>query len=153
MTRLMRAIVLVAAALSLVAVAGCGDTAKNNEYVDAVNKAQTDFADSVSKLQVDASSATPDKAKEVFTSLATGVDKVVADLKAVEPPEKVADLHDELVAEVSSFGEAIRAAADSITGSDPQKIIDAQTKFATDVAAMGTKISATIDSINKELQG
>jgi hypothetical protein len=139
-------------ALALAALAGCGDTASTNEYVDAVNKAQTDFAASVSKVQADAAGTTPEKAKDVFTSLGDGVDKVVSDLKAVSAPDKVKDLHDQLIDQVSSFGTAIKKAGDSITGKDPRKITEAQTKFATEIASVGTKISSTIDEINKKLQ-
>ena len=52
MTRLLRVALVGVLALSLVAGAGCGgDTKKKDDYVDAVNKVQTDFATAVSNLQ------------------------------------------------------------------------------------------------------
>jgi hypothetical protein len=153
MSQILRLALLAALALSLVAV-GCGDdTASKNEYVDAVNKAQTDFAGAVSKIQADASSASPDQAKQVFDDLAGEVDKVVSDLEAVEPPEDVSDLHNQLVDQMGSFGDSIREAGDSIDGGDPQAIVEATTKFAQEVSKLGTDISKTIDEINQQLQG
>jgi peptidoglycan hydrolase CwlO-like protein len=153
MSQLLRLALLAALALSLVA-AGCGDdTAAKNEYVDAVNKAQTDFAAAVQKIQADASSASPDQAKQVFDDLAGEVDNVVSDLEAVEPPEEVSDLHNRLVDQMGSFGDSIREAGDSIDGGDPQAIIEATTKFSQEVSKLGTDISTTINEINQQLQG
>jgi hypothetical protein len=152
MTKHLRPALLIALVLSLVAVGCGGDTAEKNEYVDAVNKAQTDFAASVTKIQADASAATPDKAKDVFDNLATGVDKVVTDLEGVEPPEEVSDLHTKLIDQMGSFGDSIREAGESLGGGDPQKIIEATTKFSQEVSKIGTDISATIAEINTKLQ-
>src|SRR5436190_24092055 len=105
MTSLLRAVAVCAATLALVAAAGCGsDTKESNDYLNAINKAQTDFADSVQKIGSSASGSSPaEKAKNTFDSLEQAIDKVVADLKAVNPPDKVKDLHRQLVSELSQF--------------------------------------------------
>jgi hypothetical protein len=150
MSRLLRTLALTAAALSLVAASGCGgDTKTNNDYVNALNKAQTDFAAGVGKIQT---SAAPGKAQDVFTNLKASVDKVVADIKAVKPPDKVKDLHATLVGELESFGSAIDEAGNALNEKDPAKVAAAQSKFATAASSAGTKITQTIADINAKLQ-
>jgi hypothetical protein len=151
MTRLLRGALLAALALCLVA-AGCGgDTKSNNDYVGKINKAQTDFADSITKLQSNTGTTAADGQK-VFTDLSTAIDKVVADLKAVEPPDKVKDLHNQLVAEIQQVGTAVKGAGEALASKDPQKIAAAQAKFATDVGGVGPKVTKTISDINAKLQ-
>jgi hypothetical protein len=151
MTRLVRALLLLAAALSLVAGAGCGgDTQASNDYVGAINKAQTDFAESVTRLGSGRSSK--QAAEEVFADLGNAMDKVISDLRGVKPPDKVKDLHNELISEMGTFKTAIQKTGDALKTGDPQKVLAAQSSFATDASTVGTKIGQTIEAINKQLQ-
>jgi hypothetical protein len=154
MSRLLRAVLVAAAALALVAASGCGgDTKSNNEYVDAINKVQTDFADSVGKTTSAPSGGDPQAAaKTTFANLKTAIDKVIADLKGVKPPDKVKTLHNELISEMQQFNTGIQKAGAALDSKDPQKILSAQTEFATGASTLGTKISQTIANINKKLQ-
>ena len=136
--------------LTLALVAGCGgDTAEKNDYVEAVNKAQTDFAASMSKVQ---QGTGPAAGEQLFTDMKGSIDKVVTDLKAVEPPDDVATLHDQLVKQLGDFGAAVEKAAGSLTSSDPQKLASAQADFARSASGVGTDISRTISEINAKLQ-
>jgi hypothetical protein len=155
MTSLLRAVVICAAALSLVAAAGCGsDTKSSNDYVSDLNKVQTDFANSVQKVGTSSSAGSDPAAaaKKTFNDLNTAIDKVIADLKDVDPPDKVKDLHNELISEMEQFNSQVTAAADSLGSGDPQAILKAQSKFAASASALGTKISKTIADINTKLQ-
>ena len=154
MTSLVRASAVGLAALSLVA-AGCGsDTKANNDYVDAVNKAQTEFADNVQKV----GSSTPSGsdpaagAKQTFTALGAAIDKVIADLKAVEPPDDVKDLHNKLISQLNDFGGQVDQAASALGSGDLKAIAAAQAKFAQSASSLGTEISKTISDINTKLQ-
>jgi hypothetical protein len=150
MNRILRTALLAALTLTLVAATGCGgDTKENNEYVDAVNKAQNDFVAGVNKVQSMGASTKPE---DVFTQLNTAIDKVIADLKAVDPPDDVKDLHNQLIAEMGKFDTSIATAADALKSNDPQKISEAQVALGTDVSQIGTKVSSIITEINKKLQ-
>lgn len=152
MTKLLRALLVGALAISLVVAGGCGgDTKKKNDYVNAVNKVQTDFANAVSKLQSAGAGSGVAGAQKTFTNLKAAIDKVVGDLQGVTPPDSVKNLHNELIAEMKSFGSSIDAAGASLSSKDPQKILAAQTKFATDASGVATKIGNTIDKINTQL--
>jgi uncharacterized phage infection (PIP) family protein YhgE len=156
MTSPARVAVLCAAVLSLVAGVGCGgDTKASNNYVDAINKAQTDFAANIHKLGsgTSTSSDPAQAAKDTFAKLDTAIKKVVADLKAVKPPDKVKDLHSELIGELNDFEAQVKTAGASLGSGDPQAIVKAQSKFAASASSLGTRISQTIDKINKKLHG
>jgi hypothetical protein len=146
------AVTVCLAALSLVA-AGCGsDTKTSNDYVNAINKVQTDFANNVQKVGSAPSGSDPTAAaKKTFSDLNAAIDKVISDLKAVKPPDKVKDLHNQLVSEMVQFNGQVKAAGDSLSSKDPSKILAAQSKFASDASTLGTKISQTIDQINQKL--
>ena len=138
-----------AAALSLVAAAGCGgDTASKNDYVEAVNKAQTDFASSVGNVQGGAT----DDPKAIFDRLEKGLDKIVADLEKVEPPDEVKDLHEKLIADFGKFSTVVKDAGEAIGSGSQKKILEAQQKFGTEAAEIGGRVSATITEINSKLQ-
>jgi hypothetical protein len=144
-----------AAALSLVVAAGCGGSStSSNDYVTALNKAQTDFAASVRKVGSSSAGGNPTaSAKKTFSDLSAATDKVVADLKAVEPPDKVKDLHQQLISEMTQFRAQVKAAGDSLTSNDPNAILSAQSKFASSASSLGARISKTIGDINAKLQG
>ena len=145
MTRLLTGLAL----LATVALVACGgDTEAKNDYVAAVNKAQTDFADGISKAQAGAAT----DPKKVFDDMKASIDKVVSDLKAVEPPDDVTSEHSTLVSELEKFGAAVAEAGSSVTSGDPQKIASAQADFAQEASGVSTKIGQAIQEINAKLQ-
>jgi hypothetical protein len=156
MTFIARLVLLTVAALALVVAGGCGgsDTKKSNDYIKEINKVQQDFATNVQKVG-SSSSAGSDPlaaAQKTFADLKMAIDKAISDLKAVEPPDKVKDLHAQLVGEMDEFATEVKAAGDSLKSKDPQKILQAQSKFATDAGSIETKVTQTIDQINTKLR-
>jgi hypothetical protein len=149
-----RRLVPVLAALALVAVAGCGSDNKSaNNYVDAVNKAQNDFASTFDRLSSRiTSTSTPQQDQKTLDGFKHAVDKVVVDLRAVEPPDKVKPLHAELVNEISSYGREIDKAKQAFANGNPKAIIKAQTQLVTAVTRVSGQINRTIDAINKKLR-
>jgi hypothetical protein len=144
---------LAAVALGVVA-AGCGsDNKAANDYVDAVNKAQNDFASTFDRLSSQiTSTSTPQQDQKTLDGFKRAVDKVVGDLRAVEPPDKVKGLHGELVGEISSYGKEIDKAKRAFANGSPQAIIKAQTQLVTAVTRVSGQINRTIDAINKKLR-
>lgn len=155
MARLLRSAVMLAAVLALVAGSGCGSDAKSsNDYVDALNKVQTDFANSVSSsTAAPTSGSSEQRAEAVFAKLDTAIAKLITDLKDVTPPDKVKNLHHALITEMTQFKAQVRKAGAALSSGDPQKILKAQSQFATDASALGNKIGQTIQGINDKLHG
>jgi uncharacterized phage infection (PIP) family protein YhgE len=133
---------------------GCGsDTKAANDYVDSVNKAQNDFAATFDKLSAQiTSTSSAQQDRQTLDGFKQAVDKVVTDLRAVEVPDKVKDLHGRLVAEISAYGTEIDKAKKAFAGDDPQAIIKAQTELVSAVTRVSAQINQTIDAINKKLR-
>ena len=170
MTRLLRAAVVLVAVLVLVGATGCfGSNSDENAYVDQLSKVQNDFASSVAKAKVQNDSArsvakaqaqgtAPSglnaKAQAIhnFDTLEKTNDKLIADLKAVDPPAKVESLHGLLIFQIQEFQVQVEKAAASFTASDGPTIEAALAQFTTDLGQFGTTISKTISGINDKLQ-
>jgi hypothetical protein len=153
MSRVARALVSLCAVVALVTASGCGDTERNNDYVEAVNKAQNAFAATFDRLQGEiTSTSSPTKDRETLTRFQAAIDKVVADLRAVDTPEKVGTLHRRLIAQIASYGDEIEKAEKAFKSKDPARILGAQSRLVTAVTQVSTKINATIDAINKRLR-
>ncbi len=150
MRRLVPALVIAVALLA----SGCGsDTKAENDYVDSVNKAQNDFAATFDKLSSQiTSTSSAQQDRETLDGFKQAVDKVVTDLQAVKVPDKVKDLHGQLVTEISAYGKEIDKAKQAFAGDDPQAIIKAQTELVSAVTRVSAQINETIDAINKKLR-
>ena len=144
----------IALAVAAIAVSGCGSDVKaRNDYVDAVNKAQNDFASTFDRLSSQITSkSTPQQDQQTLDGFKSAVDKVVGDLRAVEPPSKVKPLHDDLVNEIATYGTEIDKAKRAFANGTPKQIVRAQTQLVTAVTRVSGQINRTIDAINKKLR-
>lgn len=150
MPRIARVALLVAALIVSPAAAGCGSD--DNQYVQDVNAAQAKFASTLTRLQRDirpsSSSAQDSRTLDGFQ---LAIRQVVAQLRAITPPDSVRDLHDQLIGEITDYGTTISAAKTKISKGSPQDILAAQADLSTAVARTAVKINLTIDQINKKL--
>jgi hypothetical protein len=145
--------VSIVVALALAA-SGCGsDTKEANDYVDAVNKAQNDFATKFDQLSGQiTSTSTAAQDRQTLDGFKQAIDKVVADFRAVKAPDKVKPLHDRLIAEISSYGREIDKAKGAFSDDDPQAIVKAQADLVSAVTRVQSQINKTISDINKKLR-
>ena len=145
--------ILILVALALVG-SGCGaDTKAANDYVDAVNEAQTGFAakfDSLSSRITSTSTAAQDR--QTLDGFKQAIDKVVTDFRAVKPPDKVKALHARLISEISAYGGEIDKAKKAFEDEDPQAIVKAQADLVSAVTRVQSQINATIAEINRKLR-
>ena len=144
---------LIAFALALVA-SGCGsDTKAANDYVDAVNRAQSEFATKFDQLSGQiTSTSTAAQDRQTLDGFRQAIDKVVGDFRAVKVPSKVKPLHDRLIAEVSAYGVQIDKAKGAFSDDDPKAIVKAQTDLVNAVTKVQAQINQTIADINKKLR-
>jgi hypothetical protein len=154
MPKLIRALVVAALAFSLVAATGCGDSNKEkNAYVDAVNKAQTDFSTTFDRLSRQiTSTSTPGQDRRTLQGFQHAIDGVVHDLKAVKAPDGVRPLHQRLISEISSYGDQIAKAQKAFASHEASKIVKAQTDLVSAVTQVSADINRTIDQINQRLR-
>ena len=140
-------------ALALVA-SGCGsDTKAANDYVDAVNRAQSEFATKFDQLSGQiTSTSTAAQDRQTLDGFRQAINKVVGDFRAVKVPSKVKPLHDRLIAEVSAYGVQIDKAKGAFSDNDPQAIVKAQADLVNAVTKVQAQINQTIADINKKLR-
>jgi hypothetical protein len=146
-------VVLAAAALGA-AIAGCGSDAKQaNGYVEAVNRAQADFATTFDRLSRRiTSTSTPAQDQRTLDAFKAAVDRVVGNLRAVDVPPKVKDLHGDLVSELAAYGRQIDKTKAAFAEGSPKSIAAAQTDLAAAVTRVSTQINRTIAAINEKLR-
>jgi sigma54-dependent transcription regulator len=149
--RLSSVLIVVAVALSA---SGCGaDTKAANDYVDAVNKAQNDFATKFDELSGRiTSTSTAAEDRKTLDGFKSAIDKVVNDFRAVKAPDKVKALHGKLIAEISAYGREIDKAKQAFSNEDPKAIVKAQADLVSAVTRVQAQINATIGDINKKLR-
>jgi hypothetical protein len=150
-----RRLLPVLAVLALGAVAaGCGtDNKAANDYVGAVNRAQNEFATTFDRLRSRVTStSTPEQDQKTLDGFKGAVDKVVGRLRAVEAPDDVKGLHQQLVGEISTYGTEIEKAKRAFAEGDAKAIIKARTDFEAAVTRVASQINRTIAAINKKLR-
>jgi hypothetical protein len=145
--------VLLVLALGTLAPACGSDNKAANDYVDAVNQAQNDFASTFDRLSTKVTpTSTPAQDQKTLDGFKRAVDKVVRDLRAVKAPDKVGGLHRELVAEISTYGTEIDKAKRTFAEGDSKAILKARTDFGTAVTRVNSQIQRTIAAINNKLR-
>ncbi|MEZ5123538.1 MAG: hypothetical protein R2736_18530 [Solirubrobacterales bacterium] len=150
-------IAAVLAALALVAVlAGCGSDDKvkqANAYVEQVNEAQTAFAQTIQRInrQVTTDSTATEDRKTLHQYIAA-VDRVVKRLRAIDPPESVAPLHDKLVKAIDDYGDEVESAVNTLEHPTATSLLDAQQKLLDSTQTVTKQINSTIDRINTRLR-
>jgi hypothetical protein len=152
MRRLLFLLVAVATALGA---AACGDDSakQRNAYADAVNQAQSDFAQSFRSLSRRiTSTTTPGQGRRTLQGFEDAVDDVVTDLQGIDAPADVQSLHRRLITEISDYGREIRRAKRAFATGAPQRILDAQGKLVDATTRISSRINRTIAAINRQLQ-
>ena len=132
--------------------AGCGDAEEKNDYVDQVNELQLAYVDDVTAAVSGDAPSTPNGAAEAAGTLAELTNGVADDIEAVEPPEDVADLHQQLVDELRSVATQITDAEDAIANGNPQEAAQAATELQTAITGAQTELNSLINEINSTLQ-
>jgi hypothetical protein len=142
--------------LALVLLTGCGGNDKvkeANAYVAAVNRAQTRFAGTIQRVGNGIGGTAGTKATAAtVTKLSAAVDRVVAELKAVPAPGRVAALHHDLVGEISGFGTSLRRARRGFASKDPVAILEERQRLIGTAQRVMTQINTTIARINRSLR-
>jgi len=149
-TRGLAAALLAAALLA----AGCGgaDVGESNAYVEKVNLAQSRFAASFERLAREITrTSTPEQDRGALLAIEKSLTSAIEDLRRIDPPERVADQHAQLVEAISGYGSSVGAAADALGGS-AQRAAEAQARLAAETERTSQRVSSAVGAINRKLQ-
>jgi len=132
---------------------GCGggdEDQQANDYVSAVNAAQTRFSDSIVRIGADTSGS---EVSAATVKRWTGaVDRMRRELRAIEAPDDVDRLHTRLVVEISNFRSALTKAQRALRSGDRKAILAARAQLVVSARRVTTQIETTLDDINRALQ-
>jgi hypothetical protein len=147
---------IIAALLLVGVVAGCGgndEVKQANAYVEQVNKAQNQFAQTIQRInrQVTTDSTATEDRKTLGEYIAA-VDRVVKRLRAIQPPEAVKAQHAKLVKAIDDYGREVEAAANSLERPTAARLLDAQQKLLDATETVTRQINSTIEQINTKLR-
>lgn len=141
--------------VAAVLLAGCGSGGvdETNRYVDAVNRAQTQFAGTMDQLSGRINTASSLSADgRVLRRFDGAVQRVVIGLREIQPPDQVAALHRRLVGEMDQYGARVRREAGTLRSKDPARLAAAQQRLLSATDNVSHDINTTIDQINRRLR-
>jgi hypothetical protein len=141
--------------LAVALLGGCGSSGVDeaNRYVDAVNRAQTQFAGTMDTLSGRISSSSSVRADaRVLRTFDTALGRVMVELRRAKPPDGVAPLHRQLVGEMNSYGAQVRHEARVLRSKDTTRLVAAQQRLLTATDEVSRDINATVDRINRRLK-
>ena len=140
-----------AAALALGACGG--DTDEKNEYVDEVNTVTSTLNDGLADVSSQTPSTTsPQQVAGVFSDFASNLSAAVTDVGEITPPDEVADLHDELVADLTTLRDEATGAANEADAGAVASVPGIAAEFLTEADRLSGDIDATIAEINAKLR-
>jgi hypothetical protein len=145
-----RRVAAAVATLAVIALPGCGgddkDAQADRTYIDQVNGAVQRFAREAKQLPAGF------EADTLHTYSAT-LDRTAKDLRAIDPPSSVANLHAELAGDVATYADAIDAAASAPLSKDPDKVVAAQQALLKATATANREVNRTLKEIGRRLDG
>ena len=151
-----RLVALLLAASAAAALGGCADgkVKEANDYVNAVNAAQTRFARTSEQLlrEVDPADDRPGHNRAALAKFYGAVDGFVAELRRIEPPARVASQHERLIGAVVAFGGRLRSAGAAITSNDASRVLSGQERLAKATSTVSRQLNASVSAINDALQ-
>lgn len=149
---------LIAMIAVLAALVGCGgDSAdesggeplSTSEYEQQVTDVLAPVGPALQKIGESTSQAgTPEEAAEGVGEAEEILGDAVADLDAIEPPEEVADAHDQMITAIEGFEAAAADFREVAEGGDEQEALEA----APDFVAAATEFQTELQDVTTQFQ-
>jgi hypothetical protein len=139
----------IAAALALGA---CGGDGEADDYVDEVNQVQVELVDEVTATVSANPPANAEQAADVAANLRDDFATTARELEAIEPPEEVAGVHDELVAAIRGLRAGIGEAERAFASGNPGRAARAASDLQAASADLQPELNRLVDEINAQLQ-
>ena len=157
MARVTRRIAALAAALlaaTLLVACGGSSTNDKNAYARKVNAAQTKFADTVATVDDQSRSAQSIALqRRTLRRFKGAIDRVVADLRAIDPPSDVTTQHGRLVAVMAGFDRSVGQAVAALGDPTPEGIDLAKRRLQAVIQTVNARVAAALAAINVKLKG
>ena len=137
-------------------VVACGgddgsSTSDKNDYIEAVNAAQKEFADGAAKLNL-ANPSSPEDFKKSLDGLDPLLSGIVADLEKIDPPEEVQAEHDKLTNSMREYQKTVNENKEGLTSGEQSATQESAQAIATASQQFSTEFDQTVNAINQKLR-
>ena len=88
----------------------------------------------------------------MFARFGSSLETAAADIEQIEPPEDVAELHDQLVEQVKTLSTEATDAANEIKAGGAASVPGIAGEFITEANRGSSEVDSTITEINSKLQ-
>lgn len=149
MNRVSRAALVVGATAALAVGAGCGN-GEQNDYVGQVNDLQTRLGSDLADAGTSLDANDPKAAVKAIGSTQDLFSAYADDLEAIEAPDEVADLHDQLAQNARDTADRIASVEKAMTSGDADKMVRALQRLGPALQESDAQSSSLIDEINAE---
>jgi hypothetical protein len=126
-------------------------SAERQEYLEAINGAQREFASGAQELNLSRpdSPAAFKRSLDKFVGL---VETLIGDLQDVTPPEAVASEHDELITALEDYNDVLQKEKGGLTSGSNAKVRESAQAIGTASTQFSQTFDATIQQINQNLR-
>jgi hypothetical protein len=137
------------------ALAGCGGAdGGDDEYATALNQAQNGLLKRVTQLNARiTATSTPAQDRATLGTYETAVGTAVRDLRAIDPPSDLQDLHQQFVGEVAEYGTVVHQARVRLRSGSVKSGLAVRSTLPASLERIAQKLNTTIKAINTKLQG
>jgi hypothetical protein len=153
-----RAAILLALIAAVAALVGCGSggagSGAGDDYATALNQAQNGLLQRVTRINERITpTSTPAQDRATLKVYESAVDTAVRQLRGIDPPSGLEDLHQQFVGEVAEYGTVVRQARERLSSGTVKSGLAVRSTLPAALERIARKLNATIKAINAKLQG
>jgi hypothetical protein len=143
---------LAVALIAALACAGCGGASKQTtDYVKQVNDAQQGFVNALSALPRGPAPLTVAQQRTAMAKFERALAQIVASLRAIAPPRKVASLHWQLIDLLLGYAAEVKRDGDGLALRGASKRDAARQRLRNATLNVSTRADQTIAALNTKL--
>jgi hypothetical protein len=154
-----RAAILLALIAAVAALVGCGSgggagSGAGDDYATALNQAQNGLLRRVTRINERITpTSTPAQDRATLKVYESAVDTAVRQLRGIDPPSGLEDLHQQFVGEVAEYGTVVRQARERLSSGTVKSGLAVRSTLPAALERIARKLNVTIKAINAKLQG
>jgi hypothetical protein len=131
---------------------GNGGGGDPDAYVEELNDAQRDYLNEVTDATSGVLPPKPSALADVAKELRSITERSADEIERIEPPDEVADLHDDFVAEMRKAASEFADVGEAFEGGEQREIAEAGARLTRAVAEIQASLKLIVDDMNAALQ-
>ena len=141
------------AVLAALALAACDSNGEEQDYVDSLNDITEGLRGDVAEISKTSKAVgDPQLTADAYEEFAAEFGAAADDAGELEPPDKISELHEQIVRDLDAMEKEAITAAKEARASPATDLVHIQARLEVDEGALATNIDRTIQEINNQLQ-